>query len=92
MLSSLQNEFLKIPDVKLIEDAEYILIVSSFEIPCNCRWFNYHYRIHFINKNKVDWWDVMVPVSEGFSSYEEIEEKARSVISNHNVRYLKELR
>src|SRR3990170_2581091 len=89
-LSSLQNELLKIPDVKLTEKSNYIIIVSFFELPCKCDWFNFHYRIHFVNNNKIDWWDVMVPVSEGYSSYEEIEKLAKSVISNINVRYLKE--
>jgi hypothetical protein len=92
LLSSLQNELLKIPDVSLTEESNYIIIVSFFELPCKCDWFDFHYRIHFVNNNKIDWWDVMAPVSEGYSSYEEIEDLAKKVISNINVRYLKELR
>lgn len=91
----LQNELLKIPDLKLTADKnDYGLIVYIFQLPCKCDWFDFHYRAHFYSANKImkSDFNATFPISEGFKSYEDIEELAKEIISNLNVNSLNNLR
>jgi hypothetical protein len=86
----LQNELLKIPDVKLSEDENvYVLFVSVFEIPCECKWFDYHYTARFFSiKSPIVYENNEIaqamPLMEGYKAYNEIENLSKDIISSLN--------
>ena|SRR5690606_24027591 len=93
--SYVQNEMLKIPDVKVSEtNPDYSFLIFIFQLPCKCDWFDFHYRAHFVaNKNnKRISMESFVAISEGFESYDGIEELAKNLIANLNANYLNTLR
>lgn len=90
--SYIQNELLKIPDVKITTDnPAYNFYVSIFQLPCDCERFDYYYRAHFLSNKKI-FKDSHISISEGFDSYNKIEELAKILVANLNANYLSELR